>query len=845
MAVELDAPATDAEAALGEEAGRLAAWIADYKPMPGVPDELIGPDGRPRAHWMTLLETLAGLGRRGVENRFAAAARRINDMGVTYRVRGEARERPWPLGRLPLLLTENEWSEIAAGVAQRAELLDRILHDVYGDARLVSEGALPAAVVAGSPEFIRPMCGVAPVGGRWLRFYAVDIGRGPDGKWWVLGDRAQAPSGAGYAIENRLILARAFPSLYREMKVRRLAGFFRDFRAGLAAAATRNDPRICLMTPGPWSETYAEQVYLARYLGFLLVEGEDLATSEGKLHVRTVAGLKRADVVWRRVDADWLDPLEANAASRLGAPGFFDAIRRGSVAMANMPGAGLVESRALMSFLPALAQRLMGESLRLPNVATWWCGQEAERAEILRAFDSRAIAGAFGDKAEGLLGAPAAVGAELDAAQKERLIAAIRARGMDYVGQEVVKLSTTPAWDNGALTPRPFSLRIFAAATPEGWKVMPGGFCRVSDRRDARAITMGAGAQTVDVWVIGQKASEHATTLLPPNNDVPVVRVPGHLPSRAADNLFWMGRYLERAEATLRIVRCLCNRMTEIQSNTIQGRQPIERCERLLFEWGAAAPFAAAHPGAVIALTAASNADFYGSARAVVGEAKRAASIIRERLSQDMWQLLVRLETRLESAAARPPLEPEILELTERALHTLAALSGLMDENFNRVSGWAFIDLGKRMERAINTCRFARQFADNDPTIEALDALLELVDSQITYRSRYLAGAALAPTLDITLLDPFNPRSVAFQMRRIDEHLASLPALVDDGMMEPQRRLAVSLRADLEAEDARGLDAKRVRAVEQKLLALANAISERYFSHSSDPAPADKRSKLA
>jgi uncharacterized circularly permuted ATP-grasp superfamily protein/uncharacterized alpha-E superfamily protein len=844
LAVELEADAAG-DATLGAEARRLAAWIADYRPMPGVPDELIGPDGLPRAHWSTLLDTLAGLGREGVKSRFAAAERRINDMGVTYRVHGETRERPWPLSRLPLLLTESEWRDIAAGIAQRAELLDRILQDVYGEGRLVAEGALPAAAVAGSPEFIRPMRGVKPVGGRWLRFYAVDIGRGPDGKWWVLGDRAQAPSGAGYAIENRLILARAFPSLFREMKVRRLAGFFRDFRAGLAAAAPRGDPRICLMTPGGWSETYTEQVYLARYLGFLLVEGEDLATSEGKLHVRTVAGLKRADVVWRRVDADWLDPLEANAASRLGVPGLFDAIRQGSVAMANMPGAGLVESRALMSFLPALAQRLLGESLRLPNVATWWCGQEAERDEILRAFDSRAIAGAFGDCAEGLEGGRAAIGAELDAAQRARLVRAMETRGMDYVGQEVVKLSTTPAWDGGALTPRPFSLRIFAAATQDGWKIMPGGFCRVSDRRDARAVSMGAGAQSADVWVIGEDAAEHAATLLPQKNDAPVVRVSGNLPSRAADNLFWMGRYLERAEATLRVVRCLCNRMTETPGNAIQGRQPIERCERLLFAWGAAAPFAAPHSGAVIALTAASNADFYGSARAIAGQAKRAASIVRERLSQDMWQLLVRLEIRLDRVAGGAPLEPEILEMAERALHTLAALSGLMDENFNRVSGWAFIDLGKRIERAINACGFARQFADSDPTMETLDALLELVDSQITYRSRYLAGPALAPTLDITILDPFNPRSIAFQTRRIDEHLAALPALADDGMMEPQRRLAVSLRADLEAEDARRIDGPWMLFVEQRLMALANAISERYFSHSSDLAPADKRSKLA
>ena len=296
---------------------------------------------------------------------------------------------------MPLLLPAAEWAEIEAGVAQRAELLDLVLRDIYGDSRLIAEGALPAAVVTGSPEFIRPMRGVEPPGGRWLRFYAAEIARGPDGAWRVLGDRAQAPSGAGYALENRLIMARAFPSLFRDMKVRRLAGFFRDFRAGLASAARRVEPRICLLTPGPFSETYAEQVNLARYLGLLLVEGEDLVASDGKLYVRTIAGLKRADVLWRRVDADWCDPLELNAASKLGAPGLLEAIRQGALAVANMPGAGLVEARALMSFLPALAPRLLGEALRLPNVETLWCGDEATRARVLANLDAHRLKTAF------------------------------------------------------------------------------------------------------------------------------------------------------------------------------------------------------------------------------------------------------------------------------------------------------------------------------------------------------------------------------------------------------------------------------------------------------------------
>jgi uncharacterized circularly permuted ATP-grasp superfamily protein/uncharacterized alpha-E superfamily protein len=821
---------------------RLADWLARYRPLPGVPDELIGPQGKPRAHWLALLMTLAELGDSGVEQRFSAAGRRVEDMGMTYRLQGAAGEKPWSLSRLPLLLPESEWRDISEGVAQRAELLDCIMRDVYGDAKLIADGALPAAVVAGSPEYARQMCGAAPRGGRWLRFYAADLGRGPDGKWWVLGDKTQAPIGAGYALENRLILSRAFPSLYRDMQVRRLAGFFRDLRAGLVAGAGREEPRICLMTAGRWSETYAEQAFLARYLGLVLVEGEDMLTRDGALYVRTIAGLKRVDAIWRRVAADWCDPLEANAASRLGVPGLFDTIRRGAVAVANMPGAGLIESPAMMSFLPSLAERMLGESLRLPNVATWWCGQEREREETLRAFDTRAIGGAFGGAPLGAGGGPIVVGSELSGADREHLRAAIRARGMDFVGQEIVHLSTTPVWNDGVMEPRPFALRVFAAATRDGWSIMPGGYCRVSERLDARAVSIHAGASLADVWVLGDKPAQ-PMTLLPRQDEVRIVRIPGHLPSRAADNLFWMGRYLERAEATVRVARCLCNRLTEAHTRSVDGGQPIGRCERLLYAWGAAPQAASGLRAAATALATSDGAG--GSALEIAGQAKHAASIVRERLSPDVWQLIGRLENRLSGAAVREPLELEILESAESALHTLAALSGLLEENFNRVVGWPFVDLGKRVERAINTCRFARQFTDTDPTLEALDALLELIDSQITYRARYLSGVVRAPVLDMAVLDPFNPRSVAFQARRIDEHLLALPKLVEDGVMEEQRRLAATLRAELEAEEARALDPTRIFYFEQRFLALANAIASRYFLPGRQSAAAETRLKLA
>lgn len=811
----------------GGAARRVEAWTAGYSALPGIPDEFLDATGAARAHWQAFLTELSRIDDDQIDRRFAAADRHIRDLGISYRVYGETNERSWPLAHIPLLIPERDWREIAAGVAQRAELLDRVLADVYGPGLLVGEGALPAATITGSPDYLRAMQGVDPPGGRWLRLYACDIGRGPDGRWWVLGDRTQAPSGTGYALENRLVLSRAFPNLYRDMNVERLAPFFREFRRGLADSALREDPRICLLTPGPYSETYFEQAYLARYLGILLVEGDDLTVQDGMVHVRTIAGLKRADVIWRRVDADWSDPLEANAASQLGVPGLFQAIRDGAVTVANMPGSGLVEARALLGFMPALSRRLLGEDLRLPNIATWWCGQASERDQVLARLDDLVVAGAFSDTVPGMPGRRNLLGGDLDTAGRAALEGEFERRGVDYVGQEVVRLSTTPVWDGGRLTPRPFVLRVYAAATADGWEILPGGFCRISDRADARAVSMGDGVQSADVWVLADKPVE-MTTLLPTGDSVRIRRLLGNLPSRAADNLFWMGRYLERAEATLRIVRSLCARVIDPDS-TGGGRQPILRLARLLTAWGAAPADDAEASTAELAAAAVHDGEQPGSAAACAAAARRAAGAIRERLSPDTWHLLSALQVGLARDDSRSLAEAEVFDQADDALRIAAALSGLFQENMNRVAGWRFLDLGRRVERGINTCRFARTFADKDATADNLDVLLDLIDSQITYRSRYLVGAALAPVRDMVLLDSFNPRSVAFQATRINEHFAALPVLHEDGILEVPHRTAVKIAADLAVEDADLVDSQKVLTIERRFVALAEAIALRYF----------------
>jgi uncharacterized circularly permuted ATP-grasp superfamily protein len=379
-------------------AARLNDWIDGYRPFADAPDELSPPDGSTPEAWLSFLRAVAQFPEGDYAARFALATRHIRDAGVTHRIYSEDNERVWPLSPLPLILSEQEWAQIEAGVVQRARLIEAVLIDLYGEGRLIADGHLPAAAVAGSADFVRIMRGVDLPGGRPMHLYAADLGRGPDGKWWVLGDRTQAPSGAGYALENRMVLSRAFPNLYNAMNVKRLASFFGDFRAGLTAAAQRTDPRICLLTPGPYSESYFEQTHLARYLGFLLVEGDDLVVRDGVVYIRTIAGLKRADVIWRRVDADFVDPMELNGASRLGVPGLLEAIRAGGAVVSNMPGSGVMESNALLSFLPALSRRILGEPLKLPNVATWWCGQPAERDLVEQRIDSLAIGAAFGGR---------------------------------------------------------------------------------------------------------------------------------------------------------------------------------------------------------------------------------------------------------------------------------------------------------------------------------------------------------------------------------------------------------------------------------------------------------------
>ncbi len=807
---------------------RGEGWLTSYREHAGAGDVLRGDEGRGARWWRTLLDGIAYAGGGSLAQLQDRIGRQVKELGTAFRLPGEADERAWPLSAVPLLIGEDEWHGIEAGICQRAELMELILSDVFGAQALVRDGALPASVITGSRHFWRSMIGVPPPGGRRLHIYAADLARGPDGEWRVLADHARTPAGAGYALENRLAASRVMGTLQTRLNVHRLAPFFSSFRAGLAAVCHRDDPRIALLTPGRYNQSYAEQAHLARYLGILLVEGGDLAVRDNQLFVRTIEGLKRIDALWRRMDTRFIDPLAFDSHSAIGVPGLMDAVLAGNTVIANAAGAGVVESKGIGGFLPGLARRLTGAPLRLPTIATWWCGQPRERAFVEANLENLLIAPAFGDRPAGLPDGRPILGARLDAAARAALLAGMRLRPQDYVGQEIVRLSTMPAAAGDKLVARPFTLRVFAARDEAGrWIVMPGGFARLGEDADSRAAVMGEGAFSADVCIVGQQPVE-SVSLLPAN--VAIRRNPGTLPSRAADNLFWLGRYLERGEATLRLVRAALGGTIDAVGGAALVPATAARLTNLLISSGAVSGGTrdedeAARTADIRTLVLAALDGTGGtSVRSLLASVHAIAEGTRDRLSADVWRLI--------DAAPPAAHDEDVGGLLGRAtalLERFSALAGLAAENMGRTAGWRFHDLGRRIERAALVCRQLRAFASDEAGADDLTTLLDLNDSQISYRARYLTGLALAPVRDLIALDPYNPRSLVFQVERIRSHLDALPRLKDDGMAEEPQRLAIEIDSLASIQRAESLGPNAVMGIENRLLVLSDAIGRRFF----------------
>jgi uncharacterized circularly permuted ATP-grasp superfamily protein/uncharacterized alpha-E superfamily protein len=800
--------------------------MANYRAATPATDMLYAA-GRDDPAWTALFEELAGRSGDDLVSARERAQRHAEDIGTGFRTAGEGEERPWPLSPVPLLIARAEWDGIAAGVAQRADLLEMVLADCYGEQRLIANGNIPAALVTGSPNFLRPMMGLTPPGGYHLNFVAIDLCRGPSGEWRVLADQLRAPVGAGYALENRLAMSRMLGGLQTRLNIERQASFFAAFRDGLSARCHRAEPRIVLLTPGRFTPSYTEQAHLARYLGFPLVEGGDLAVLDDRVYLRTIAGLKRVDALWHRIDPRLIDPLAFDSHSNVGVPGLVDAMAADEVVVTNSPGAGMLEAPALAAFLPRLCTRLTGEQLKLANIATWWCGQARERTEVVGDLDNMLIAPAFGVATNVLADGVAVLGSDLTAERRSALLADLERRPQDYVGREVVRLSTMPVVGDSGLVARPFTLRVFAARRPDGgWEVLPGGFAQIGEHPDERAAVMGEGSWSADVAIHGPEPVA-PVTLLPSDDTTQLRRNPGTLPSRVADNLFWLGRYLERGEALLGVIRSLLGHSISADTGGALSAETVRQLVDIVVQAGAAPPPPSFNRADLshFARAAMDGGDGWFSVRAINRQARGIGAVSRDRLSADMIRLL----------DAPFPMKGGALDRAGSAQRRYYALAGLGAEHLGRTDAWRFHDIGRRVERAIAAIRAIRAFGHADATSDDLSTLLDLADSQISYRQRYLTGIARVPVLDLVALDPGNPRGIAFQVSAIADHLAKLPVLSDDGLAEPQQAQAAELSAIVSITQAAALDEAKLAEIGNRLASLSDAIARRYFLQGAEP----------
>jgi uncharacterized circularly permuted ATP-grasp superfamily protein/uncharacterized alpha-E superfamily protein len=835
-------------------AGRAPQALADLlrrrglPAEPGVWDELRLPGGALRPVWQRFAqagpaEPPADIAA-ALDERMGEIARQLHRDGVTHNVFGETgpATRPWSLELLPLLIEAAEWARIEAGVIQRAALLQAVLADLYGAQSLLHQGLLPPALLLRHPGYIRPMHGVRPPGGIALHIVAFDLARGADGQWWVVAQRTQGPSGLGYVLHNRMVVSRQFPDAFRELRVQHLASSYRrllDTVEAVAATLSGGErPRIVLLTPGRWSETYFEHAYLARYLGLPLVEGSDLTVREGRLYLETVEGLAPVHGVLRRVDDDWCDPLELRPDSALGVPGLLQAARAGKVVMANALGSAFLESPALQGFLPGIAEHLTGERLHLPPLPTWWCGEPAAWADVRRQLRDKYVRSTFPQGART---------SQVWEAARGDLHAAVDDDPEGWTVQARLRFSRAPIWGGGAVTPRPAMVRVYAIADAGGgWHVMPGGMTRVAQREDS-SVSMQRGGSSLDTWVLTDGPVDTFSMLPQPLRVEDIARRRPPVSSRTAENLFWLGRYTERTEQLVRLARATLSLIDADNDAT----EPVQRTLSLLAVRKGLAPegvptlVQAPHLFARAVLAALGDAEGRSGACSIAFNLRaleRVALALRERLSEEQYGLVRAMgESFAAATAARPgelPPLSAVLPALDRLGLQLAAATGAQTDRMTRDPGWRLLAIGRLIERLIGLSVRLATFVEAGAlaTAAGQELLLELFDSAITFRARYQRHLDLLAITDLLVLDDANPRAYAGVLRRLRSEIGKLPGSDDERArflaMLPEQGCGLTLE-QLRGADEAGISAL-VLPLSQRLAenasALADAISARYFA---------------
>lgn len=818
---------------------RARSLFSHYSPAAAVPDEMIGRDGGVRDHWQTLVRLLGELGPVELEKRWATARRLIHENGVTYNVYGDpdGMDRPWVLDALPLVFSAPEWAGLSDGLIQRARVLDMALADIYGPQRLLKDAIIPPDVIFPNPGYLRPLVGARPADHRRLHMVATDIGRCPDGSFCVLADRTQAPSGTGYALENRIVVSRAIPEIFRDCHVSRLATFFRSVRNLLQTAAphNRDNPRVVLLTPGPYNETYFEHAYLAQYLGYTLVEGADLTVRDNRVFMKMLGGLQPVDVIFRRQDDGYCDPLELMPDSTLGIPGLVQAVHAGNVAVVNALGSGLMESPALGAFLPRICRHLLGEELKLPSVTSYWCGHEESLRYVLDHLPQLLIKPAFNTPRQGPISMESLSAGQLDDWRQR-----IAADPAQFVAEEQISLSTAPVIIGNRVEARHIAFRAHLAAAGESYDVMPGGLARFSISAESMIVSMQRGGGSKDTWVLSGGPVDSFSLLSPPGLPMEISRAGGDLSSRVADNLFWLGRYIERAEAIVRLSRGIVGRLVDqnFESSTelpllleaLSRQAQIDRAD----EHGKVGE---AEMEEILFAPALA----YGL-QATLRSVYTTASLVRDRMSIDTWRIINRIDSDFSGGDLRDRRLSDRLASLDKLMISFAAFAGLAMESMSRGLAWRFLDIGRRIERSaamVQLCRTSLCGSEPPPP-NALEAVLEVADSAITYRRRYMTSLQVPLVADLLLADETNPRSLAFQLARLQEHVAQLPGNQHEARLTPVQQILLLRLTELRLMDFNTLPAvaakesclqSRLDSMLVDMFQVSDLLSRRYLTH--------------
>jgi len=817
--------------------------------------------------WSQFFQDCEADGLGALDQRAASLERQIRDNGVTYNVYADegGPQRPWSLGLFPLIISPQSWQQIETGVKQRVRLLDRVMSDVYGPQELLAKGLLPPALVHGHPDYLRPMHGVKPVGGMHLHIAAFDLARGPDGNWWVVSQRTQAPSGLGYLLENRLAVSRLFPQAFESLNVQRLAGTYRALMDSMKRLSPAGgDAHIALLTPGPYNETYFEHAYLARYLGITLVEGSDLIVRDQRLFLKTLRGLVPIHGLLKRLDDQFLDPLELRADSTLGVPGLLQVIRAGNVLVANAPGSAFLESPALLGFLPALSQYLLGEDLQLPALPTWWCGERSAMNEVLPHLHDCAIKPTYpGYALQGNF--DAVLGHGLNPSESEQWAQRIARHCDDHTIQAYVALSQMPTWQHSAgaldrnaqghgasLVPRSVMLRVFTVSDgAQSWRVLPGGLARVAGATPDIA-SMQYGGSSADVWAMTTGAVDKTTLLRPPLTPSTLAQRKRLVTSRAAENLFWLGRYTERAENTVRLARITLECLNGEDQSSPTLLAWLSRMAVLNTLVLATVPAATPAPHSrrvferslIASLASPDQATSVGySLRAV----RLSGACVRERLSQEHWNVIQRAEDTFFQSCAAHMASADYSSL--QALHTLktasdylAAITGAQTDRMTRDDGWRLLSIGRHIERLrFLSSAMALGFELGSIRYDGgFEALISLFDSSITFHALYQQSRDLAALIDLLVLDRDNPRSLACVTHTLRSRLAKLAGNAPDPNSPMSLRVPNPAQWQLEALCAPD-GATTPLALSELLQACGHAafhisedISATYFTHSGE-----------